>query len=87
MANLLLLAFFGFLGGLTRAVVGLLKHYRINRRTKFKLNYLIITLIGSAVIGVFASLLITTNYSLSLVAGYVGIDIIENLVKIYRKKL
>ena len=80
-------AFFGLLGGITRALVGLLKHYRINKNTKFRLSYLIVTMIGAAIIGMFTSLAITTNYTLSLVSGYVGIDIIENLVKIYKKKL
>jgi len=87
MPNLIALALFGLLGGITRAVVGILKHYRISKRTKFRPIYLIITLLGSAIIGMSASLAITTNYALSLVAGYMGIDIIENLIKIYRKKL
>ena len=78
---------FGFLGGLTRAFVGLLKHYRINKNTKFRFNYLMITLLGSAIIGVFTSLLITTDYKVSLVSGYIGIDIIENLIKAYKKKI
>ena len=82
-----MLALFGFIGGLVRAVLGLLKHYSINKKTKFKINYLIITLIGSAIIGMFASLAITTNYTVSLISGYMGIDVIENLVKVYKKKL
>ncbi len=86
--NLILIsALFGFVGGLTRSFVGLLKHYRINKNTKFRFNYLLITLIGSSVIGAFTSLVIISDYKLSLIAGYVGIDFIENLVKAYKKKV
>lgn len=80
-------ALFGLLGGITRALLGLLKYYRINHRTKFKLSYLFVTILVSGFVGMFVSLVVTSNYALSLVSGYVGIDIIENLVKIYRKKL
>ena len=84
---IILSATFGLIGGLARAFFGLLKHYRIDKKTRFRFNYLIISLLGSAVIGIFTSLLITTDYKISLVAGYVGIDIIENLIKAYKKKL
>jgi fluoride ion exporter CrcB/FEX len=87
MNELLTSAIFGLVGGLARSIVGLLKHYRINHKTKFKLNYLLITLLGSAIIGSFSSLILFSDFKLSLIAGYVGIDIIENLVKAYRKKI
>ena len=87
MNNLLLNAIFGFIGGLARAFFGLVKHYRINKTHNLKFSYLSITLIGSAFVGMFTSLLLTSSYSLSLVSGYVGMDIIESLIKAYRKKL
>ena len=80
-------ALFGLIGGIARALIGLLKHYRIYKKTKFSFNYFLITILVSGFIGMFVSLVITSNYSLSLISGYVGIDIIENLVKIYRRKL
>ncbi|MBS3175550.1 hypothetical protein J4440_06740 [Candidatus Woesearchaeota archaeon] len=85
--NLIYAALFGLIGGVARALIGLLKIYRINNKNKLKISYLLITIIASGFIGMFVSLIITSNYTLSLVSGYVGIDIIENLVKIYRKKL
>ncbi len=87
MDQIIAAAIFGLIGGIARAFVGLLKHYRINKKTKFKPSYLIITIIGAGIIGIFTSLVITANYTISLISGYVGIDIIENLVKIYKKKL
>ncbi|HLC85816.1 MAG TPA: hypothetical protein VJG30_00825 [Candidatus Nanoarchaeia archaeon] len=85
--SLIQFALFGLLGGITRALLGLLKHYRINHKTKFKPSYLLVTILVSGFVGMFVSLVVTSNYALSLVSGYVGIDIVENLVKIYRKKL
>ena len=86
MANLLIPALFGLLGGLIRGVVGLLKHYRINTKTKFKTTYFIITLIASGIIGALVSLSLSTNYFVNLLAGYAGIDLLENLLKIGKKK-
>jgi len=86
MNEIIIAGLLGLLGGLARAFFGLLKHYRIDMKTKFIPSYLIITLVGAGVIGIFVSLLLSTNYFLSLVAGYAGIDIIEGLVKAYKKK-
>ncbi len=80
-------ALFGLLGGIARSFVGLIKHYRINRKTKFKLFYLLVTIMGAGIIGAFVSLVVNTDYKISLISGYVGIDIVENLVKAYKKKL
>ena len=85
--SLLYSALFGLVGGIARALIGILKYYRIEQKTKFRPEYFLITILVSGFIGMFASLIITSNYALSLISGYVGIDIIENLVKIYRKKL
>ena len=85
--ELLFNALFGLLGGMTRALIGLLKHYRVDKKAKFKLNYMVLSIIISGFVGMFVSLIVTSNYSLSLVSGYVGIDIIESILKIYKKKL
>lgn len=86
MANLFVAGLFGLVGGLIRALVGLLKHYRIERKTKFKLDYFVVTLIISALIGTLLSLAFSTNYLINLVVGYAGIDLLDNLLKITKKK-
>lgn len=86
MANLLIPALFGLFGGLLRGIVGLLKHYRISSKTKFKTYYLIFTLILSALIGIIISTALSANYLVNLIAGYAGIDLLENLMKIIKKK-
>ncbi len=86
MVNLLIPALFGLLGGLLRAIVGFLKHYRISNKTKFKTTYFILTLIFSALIGMIISTALSANYLVNLIAGYAGIDILENFMKIIKKK-
>ena len=86
MAELFLAAVFGLIGGLIRAVVGLLKKYRIDNKVNFKFFYLIITLVLSALIGMFISLAFSSNYIINLLVGYAGIDFLDNLVKIIKKK-
>jgi len=79
-------ALFGALGGLTRGFVGLIKHYRTTKKPKLSPKYLLITLIGSAIIGMTTALLLPNDYKISLASGYLGIDVIENIIKIYSKK-
>ncbi|MEK6947663.1 MAG: hypothetical protein AABX19_00315 [Nanoarchaeota archaeon] len=86
--NLLLYsALFGLIGGIARALLGFMKHYRVSKKNRFSFNYFLFTILISGFVGMFVSLVVTSSYSLSLISGYVGIDIIENVVKIYRKKL
>jgi len=86
MVNLVVAALFGLLGGLLRAIVGFIKNYRIKRNIKFKFNYFVITIIISAFIGMLLSLAFATNYLVYLIVGYAGIDLLENLVKISKRK-
>ena len=75
----MILAYYGFLGGVVRALVGLSKSKAFKR--KFDSRYLILTLISSGVIGMFAGLLVVGDYRLSLLAGYAGTDFLEGLYK------
>ncbi len=86
MVNLVFAALFGAIGGLIRALVGLLKYYRIDKNTKFKINYFLVTLVVSALIGTFVSLAFSASYIISLVIGYAGTDLLENLVRILKRK-
>ena len=79
-------AVFGLLGGLIRALVGLLKNRRIKNKLKFKPVYFLITIAIAGIIGAVTSVALSTNYTLNLVAGYAGIDLLENLVRLITKK-
>lgn len=70
-------AFFGLLGGITRAVVGVLKS-----KKKFVLKNSLLTLFGSAIIGIFAGLLVIQDIRIVLLVGYAGTDLIEGIFKI-----
>ena len=86
MNSIVLAAIFGTVGGMTRAFVGLLK-YRLPPKTgKFRVNALLFTIFASGFIGLFAGLLVATNYTLSLLAGYAGTDLIEGIYKIRKKQ-
>lgn len=86
MASLVLAALFGLTGGLLRAVVGIIKHRRIAKKAKIKIQYFLVTLIISALIGSLLSLAFAANYLVYLVVGYAGIDLLENIIKIAKKK-
>ncbi|MFH1440261.1 MAG: hypothetical protein ABIG89_06840 [Candidatus Woesearchaeota archaeon] len=85
MTTILIVAVFGFIGGLARACVGYVKYRSADKKTKFKIQPFLITLLASGIIGTFAGLLVSTNYTLALLAGYAGTDLIENIYKIQRK--
>ncbi len=86
MAEIISAAIFGLLGGLLRSVVGITKHYRAKKKTKFKIKYFIITLILAGLIGMLLSASFAANYLIYLVVGYAGIDLLENIVKITKRE-
>ncbi len=74
------LLYFGFLGGVVRSLVGLMKS-NVYRR-KFDAKYLLFTLVSSGIVGMAAGLLIMpADYRLVLLAGYAGTDLLEGLYK------
>ena len=75
----------GFLGGLVRGTVGILKGMRMGR--KLSLRYLLTTLFASALIGMIAGLFVENDMTFSILAGYVGTDFLESLYKVrFREK-
>lgn len=86
MDGVILAAFFGTIGGMARAFVGLLKYRMPPKQGKFRISALLFTIIASGFIGLFAGLLVATNYQLSLLAGYAGTDLIEGIYKIRKKQ-
>ena len=77
-------AVLGMLGGATRACVGLLKATR--SKTKIKWSKVLFTIVASAIIGATTGLIFDSDYKISLIAGYIGTDLLENTIKIIAKK-
>jgi len=79
MNEILIAALFGFIGGLTRGGVGLLKALSLRRRILW--FYWIITAAIACIIGIFTGIIFSFDYRLSLLAGYAGTDILEGIYK------
>jgi len=83
MENLLQPIIFGILGGLLRALVGIVKYFEKNKRQKeFGIWYLVFSLIVSAIVGAVAGVMANTEPKFAFIAGYAGTDFIEGLYKI-----
>ncbi len=73
----------GVAGGVVRALVGILKYMEQNKEAqKFRVGYLLFSILVSAIIGGFAGALSEGNWKLAGLAGYAGADFIESLYKI-----
>ncbi|MBI4154170.1 hypothetical protein HY501_02445 [Candidatus Woesearchaeota archaeon] len=70
----------GLIGGLARASVGLLKS--LSKRKKFNPWYFSLTLILSAIIGLFLGIINMGDFRISLLAGYAGTDLLEGAYKL-----
>ena len=78
-SNILIFAALGFLGGLTRAVYGLYK--TVGEGKSVRWQYFLATVLVSAGIGALLGLSFDVDYRVSLLAGYVGTDVLENVAK------
>ena len=67
----------GVLGGLVRALYGLLK--AINDGIIVNKGYFLITLIISGIIGGLLGTVFNINYQIAALSGYVGTDMLENV--------
>jgi uncharacterized membrane protein YeaQ/YmgE (transglycosylase-associated protein family) len=72
----------GFAGGIIRGLVGFVKNKVIEKADHFKLQYFIVTILISGIVGAAAGALADTEWQVSFLAGYAGTDFIENLYKI-----
>jgi len=79
MADILIATLYGFLGGLLRSIVGLLKLKNIKK--EFNLVYMMTTLALAAVIGALIAFAFETNTLLYLAIGYAGTDLLQGLAK------
>ena len=71
------LFFVGVLGGLARALYGLLKSVSAGRR--FRPGYFLLTLVTGGVLGGVTGLLFDSDPMVCALAGYVGSDVLENV--------
>ena len=86
----------GFAGGVVRGLVGFVKHQYAYKNVGFKLDYFLLMMLISGVVGLLvakalrdiAGAVLTITYSpgVALIAGYAGGDFVENLYKILIRK-
>ncbi len=67
----------GILGGLVRALYGLLK--AVNDGKMIKFGYFLTTLIVSGIIGGLLGYVFDTDFRVAALSGYVGTDMLENV--------
>ena len=80
-------AFFGFVGGLIRGLIGLVKFFQRNKRDrKLKLGTTIFSVLVVCLVGAVAGALSEANWQTAFVVGYAGSDFIESLYKIKTKQ-
>ena len=82
MQEILIAGLLGFLGGLTRGVIGLLKALSIKRKILW--GYWAITAAVACIIGIFVGMIFSYDPRLSLLAGYAGTDILEGIYKSFK---
>jgi fluoride ion exporter CrcB/FEX len=77
---------FGALGGLARGLVGALKSFRpVGNSRTLDWKQLGLNIIGSTVIGGVVGLIIDINPITAVTSGYMGIDVIESVIKLSKK--
>lgn len=69
----------GALGGLVRALYGLMK--AVNNNEKISVGYFLLTVITASIIGGILGSVFTLDFKLTALAGYAGTDILENIFK------
>ncbi len=78
----LLAGLFGFIGGVVRASIGLLKAMNYKMKV-FWLNWLLTAILGG-LIGIMTGIVFSFDYRLSILAGYAGTDILEGIYKSFK---
>ena len=74
---------YGAVGGLARGLLGAYKgSLQIGNKRKVDKFKLFINIITSTVVGALVGLIVDTNPVTAATAGYVGIDVIESVIKL-----
>jgi hypothetical protein len=71
----------GFVGGIARGLSSYLKNLKKDKAQKFNYAYFCTTVFFSGILGGIAGALSESNWKTAFLAGYAGIDFIENLYK------
>jgi ammonia channel protein AmtB len=74
----------GFVGGLLRACIGMLKWQTrapTQKRMKFSIHYLAASVLLAGLIGITAGLYVVNDPRFAVLAGYAGTDFIEGVYK------
>lgn len=78
---------FGILGGLVRALVGIVKYFEKNKKEqKIRFWHLAFSLFVAALVGGVAGAIAGGDWRLAVIAGYAGTDFLEGLYKIRKKQ-
>lgn len=78
---------FGILGGLVRALVGIVKYFEKNKKEqKVSFWYLAFSLFVAALVGGVAGAIAGGDWRLAIIAGYAGTDFLEGIYKIRKKQ-
>ena len=77
----------GAIGGLARGLLGAYKN-SMNLGEKRKLNWgkMGLNIITATVVGAVVGLIVDQNPTLAATSGYVGIDVIDSLIKLTKSK-
>ncbi len=71
----------GFVGGVARGLSSYLKNVKTGKAVKFNYSYFFTTVFFSGVLGGIAGALAESGWKTAFLAGYAGIDFIENVYK------
>lgn len=71
----------GFVGGVARGLTGFLKKRNRSGGVKFDFPYFFTTVFFSGILGGIAGALAESSWKTAFLAGYAGIDFLENMYK------
>ncbi len=71
----------GFVGGIARGLSSFLKNRQKSPKVKFDYSYFFSTVFFSGILGGIAGALVENNWKMAFLAGYAGMDFIENVFK------
>jgi len=76
----------GFCGGVIRGLVGFIKHQFSYKNVGFNLPYFFVMMFLSGMVGMLVAFALNQDAAFSLVVGYAGGDVIENVYKTIKGK-
>ena len=71
----------GFVGGIARGLSSFLKNKQKSTAMKFNYSYFFTTVFFSGLLGGITGALAESNWKTAFLAGYAGIDFLENMYK------